>query len=130
MSGECVYLFQSAIDRSIFCKVRTHAACISTSCRASILPWSAEERTKDLSAALAGSRRFICIKVTAPVDTNVSAGCRQLYAQVMTLICHGEGTGWVTRMRWFCINPARNSSKYRHWRNYIVVAFLLQKRKT
>lgn len=52
-----------------------------------------KERTKDLPAALTGSRRFICIKVTTPVDTNVSANCRQLYARAMTLIFQG-GRCW------------------------------------
>lgn len=37
-----------------------------------------------------GSHCSICIKVTAPVDTNVSADYRQLYTQVMTLIYQGE----------------------------------------
>lgn len=45
---------------------------------------------KDLLTDPTGSRRFICIEVTAPIDTNVSVNYRQLYAQAMTLIYHGE----------------------------------------
>ena len=89
MFGECVYLFKSTIDRSMFCKVRTHAVCILTSCRASILSWNTEGTDERFAHCFHRSRRFICIKVTAPVDTNVSANCRQLYAQVLTLIYHG-----------------------------------------
>lgn len=45
---------------------------------------------KDLLTDPTGSRRFICIEVTAPIDTNVSINYRQLYAQAMTLIYQGE----------------------------------------
>lgn len=45
---------------------------------------------KDLLTDPTGSRRFICVEVTAPIDTNVSINYRQLYAQAMTLIYHGE----------------------------------------
>ena len=37
-----------------------------------------------------GSRRFICIEVMEPIDTNVSINYRQLYAQAMTLLYQGE----------------------------------------
>lgn len=97
MFDECVYLFQLATYRIIFCKVRMHAICILTSCRASILPWSAEERTKDLLTGSTDSRRFIRIEATAFIDTNVSANYRQLYAQAMILIYHGE-RHWLDNM--------------------------------
>lgn len=37
-----------------------------------------------------GSRRFICIEVTAPIDTNVTINYKQLYAQAMDAIYKGE----------------------------------------
>ena len=37
-----------------------------------------------------GSRRFICIEVTAPINTNVTINYRQLYAQAMEAITKGE----------------------------------------
>lgn len=37
-----------------------------------------------------GSRRFICIEVTAPIDTHVTIDYRQLYAQAMTLLYQQE----------------------------------------
>lgn len=45
---------------------------------------------KDLLTDPTGSRRFICIEVTAPIDTNVAINYRQLYAQAMSLIYKGE----------------------------------------
>lgn len=45
---------------------------------------------KDLLTDPSGSRRFICIEVEAPIDTNVSINYRQLYAQAMHLIYKGE----------------------------------------
>ena len=36
------------------------------------------------------SRRFICIEVTAPIDTNVTINYKQLYAQAMDAIYKGE----------------------------------------
>lgn len=37
-----------------------------------------------------GSRRFICIEVTGPINTNVTINYRQLYAQAMNDIVKGE----------------------------------------
>lgn len=37
-----------------------------------------------------GSRRFICIEVTDPIDTNVTIDYRQLYAQAMHLLYKNE----------------------------------------
>lgn len=45
---------------------------------------------KDLLTDPSGSRRFICIEVTAPIDTNVTVNYRQLYAQAMETIVKGE----------------------------------------
>lgn len=44
----------------------------------------------DLLTDPSGSRRFICIEVTAPIDTNVTINYRQLYAQAMHDIYKGE----------------------------------------
>lgn len=45
---------------------------------------------KDLLSDITGSRRFICIEVTAPVRTNVTINYHQLYAQAMDAIIRGE----------------------------------------
>lgn len=45
---------------------------------------------KDLLTDPSGSRRFICIEVTAPINTNVTINYRQLYAQAMEAITKGE----------------------------------------
>ncbi|WP_291529614.1 BT4734/BF3469 family protein [Bacteroides sp. UBA939] len=45
---------------------------------------------KDLLTDPSGSRRFICIEVTAPINTNVTINYRQLYAQAMSAISKGE----------------------------------------
>ena len=45
---------------------------------------------KDLLTDLSGSRRFICIEVTAPISTNVTINYKQLYAQAMDAIYKGE----------------------------------------
>lgn len=45
---------------------------------------------KDLLTDTSGSRRFICIEVTAPIDTNVTINYKQLYAQAMHDILKGE----------------------------------------
>lgn len=45
---------------------------------------------KDLLTDPSGSRRFICIEVTAPIDTNVTINYRQLYVQAMEAIVKGE----------------------------------------
>ena len=44
----------------------------------------------DLLTDPSGSRRFICIEVTAPIDTTVAINYRQLYAQAMHDIYKGE----------------------------------------
>lgn len=59
-------------------EVRRYASFIGTSNR------------KDLLTDPTGSRRFICIEVTAPIETNVTIDYRQLYAQAMSLIYKGE----------------------------------------
>lgn len=45
---------------------------------------------KDLLTDTSGSRRFICIEVTAPIDTNVTINYKQLYAQAMHALLSGE----------------------------------------
>ena len=45
---------------------------------------------KDLLTDPSGSRRFICIEVTGPIQTNVTINYRQLYAQAMHDIMKGE----------------------------------------
>ena len=45
---------------------------------------------KDLLTDSSGSRRFVCVEVTAPIDTNVTINYRQLYAQAMQAIRSGE----------------------------------------
>ncbi len=45
---------------------------------------------KDLLTDTSGSRRFVCIEVTAPIDTNVTINYRQLYAQAMHALLKGE----------------------------------------
>ena len=45
---------------------------------------------KDLLTDSSGSRRFVCIEVTAPIDTNVTINYRQLYAQAMQALLKGE----------------------------------------
>ena len=45
---------------------------------------------KDLLSDLSGNRRFICVEITAPIDTNVSVNYDQLYAQAFHAVMHGE----------------------------------------
>jgi hypothetical protein len=45
---------------------------------------------KDLLTDPSGSRCFICIEVTAPIQTNVTINYKQLYAQAMEAIYKGE----------------------------------------
>lgn len=45
---------------------------------------------KDLLTDTSGSRRFICIEVTAPIRTEVSINYRQLYAQAVSALSHNE----------------------------------------
>ena len=44
----------------------------------------------DLLTDPSGSRRFICIEVTGPIDTNVTINYRQLYAQALNAVAKGE----------------------------------------
>lgn len=59
-------------------EVRRYASFIATS------------NHKDLLSDLSGNRRFICVEVTAPIDTNVSVNYNQLYAQAFYAVMHGE----------------------------------------
>ena len=59
-------------------EVRRYASFIGTS------------NQKDLLTDPTGSRRFICIEVTAPIRTNVTINYKQLYAQAMDAIYHKE----------------------------------------
>jgi predicted P-loop ATPase len=59
-------------------EVRRYASFIATS------------NHKDLLSDLSGNRRFICVEVTAPIDTNVSVNYNQLYAQAFHAVMHGE----------------------------------------
>ena len=59
-------------------EVRRYASFIATS------------NHKDLLSDLSGNRRFICVEVTAPIDTNVSINYSQLYAQAFHAVMHGE----------------------------------------
>lgn len=45
---------------------------------------------KDLLTDPSGSRRFICVEVTAPIRTNMVINYRQLYAQAMDALRKGE----------------------------------------
>ena len=59
-------------------EVRRYASFIATS------------NHKDLLSDLSGSRRFICVEVTAPIETNMSVNYNQLYAQAFHAVMHGE----------------------------------------
>ena len=59
-------------------EVRRYASFIATS------------NHKDLLSDLSGNRRFICVEVTAPIETNVSVNYSQLYAQAFHAVMHGE----------------------------------------
>ena len=59
-------------------EMRRYASFIATSNR------------KDLLTDLSGNRRFICVEVTAPIDTNMAIDYRQLYAQAMEAVRSGE----------------------------------------
>lgn len=59
-------------------EVRRYASFIGTS------------NQKDLLTDPSGSRRFICIEVTASIRTNVTINYKQLYAQAMDAVCRGE----------------------------------------
>lgn len=45
---------------------------------------------KDLLTDLSGNRRFICVEVTAPIETNITIDYKQLYAQAVHAIRHRE----------------------------------------
>lgn len=45
---------------------------------------------KDLLTDTSGSRRFVCVEVTAPIRTDVTINYRQLYAQAMHDLLKGE----------------------------------------
>ena len=59
-------------------EVRRYASFIATS------------NHKDLLTDLSGNRRFICVEVTAPIETNLSINYDQLYAQAFHAVMHGE----------------------------------------
>ena len=59
-------------------EVRRYASFIATS------------NHSDLLTDLSGSRRFICVEVTEPIDTNISLNYSQLYAQAFHAVMHGE----------------------------------------
>ena len=59
-------------------EVRRYASFIATS------------NHKDLLSDLSGNRRFICVEVTAPIDTNITVNYDQLYAQAFHAVMHGE----------------------------------------
>jgi hypothetical protein len=44
----------------------------------------------DLLTDLSGNRRFICVEVTQPIDTNITINYSQLYAQAVHAVMHGE----------------------------------------
>ena len=44
----------------------------------------------DLLTNLSGNRRFICVEVTQPIDTNITINYSQLYAQAVHAVMHGE----------------------------------------
>ena len=44
----------------------------------------------DLLTDLSGNRRFICVEVTEPIDTNITINYDQLYAQAVHAVMHGE----------------------------------------
>lgn len=45
---------------------------------------------KDLLTDTSGSRRFVCVEVKAPINTNVTINYKQLYAQAMHDVLEGE----------------------------------------
>ena len=55
-----------------------------------MLPFIGTSNQMELLTDPSGSRRFICIEVTAPIDTNVTINYKQLYAQAMDAIYKGE----------------------------------------
>ena len=59
-------------------EVRRYASFIATS------------NHSDLLTDLSGNRRFICVEVTEPIDTNITVNYRQLYAQAFHAVMHGE----------------------------------------
>lgn len=59
-------------------EVRRYASFIATS------------NHRDLLTDLSGNRRFICVEITEPIDTNISINYSQLYAQAVHAVMHGE----------------------------------------
>ena len=55
-----------------------------------IASFAGTSNRKDILTDPSGSRRFICIEVTGPIQTNVTINYRQLYAQAMHDIMKGE----------------------------------------
>ena len=55
-----------------------------------IASFAGTSNRKDILTDPSGSRRFICIEITAPINTNVTINYRQLYAQAMEAITKGE----------------------------------------
>ena len=45
---------------------------------------------KDVLTDPSGNRRYICVEVTAPIDTNITINYEQLYAQAMHEVLRGE----------------------------------------
>lgn len=45
---------------------------------------------KNLLTDPSGNRRFICVEVTTPIDTSLTINYKQLYAQAVHAISHGE----------------------------------------
>lgn len=41
-------------------------------------------------------------------------------------MCLSTIAGWMTRIRLFCAKSTGNSSKYRHYRSFAVVVFILR----
>ena len=84
---------------------------------------------KDLLTDPTGSRRFICIEVTDPIDTNVTIDYRQLYAQAMHLLYKNERYWLNDEDEPFYDKATANLSKYHLWSIYSIVTFLLQPTK-
>ena len=59
-------------------EVRRYASFIATS------------NHNDLLTDLSGNRRFICVEVKEPIDTNITVNYNQLYAQAFHAVMHGE----------------------------------------
>jgi hypothetical protein len=69
---------QRKVGGSVYQEMRRYASFIATTNRTDIL--------KDPT----GSRRFLCVLLTGPIDVSTPIDHRQLYAQLMTLLRRGE----------------------------------------